>query len=306
MENDLSLFASKPVVPEKQSSILRTAISLALYIALDYWIFKSWLAVLLLVTVIFIHESGHFIAMKIFGYTGVNMTFIPFVGAYVSGEAVNFSRRKKIIVLFAGPLPGIITGAVLFVLYQQNYDPLLFKAASVFLLLNVFNLVPVSPLDGGQIFETLFFSGNKIIQLVFLYISVALVFYFVYKFQTYALLIVTLPLITRIAAIKNSSKTIQYMDENDIDYHCSFEELTDEQYWEIRNAVIINNKALSKKFMTDVENENEHELIPHVKALLAADHNDLLPVSQKIFFVATWLAAVVVPVFCWLRYSGKI
>ena len=109
--------------------------------------------------------------MKIFGYKGVNMTFVPFVGAYVSGEAINLSKRNKIIVLLAGPLPGIVIGLFLFYLYQANFNSGYFRAALPFLLLNFFNLVPISPLDGGQIFETLFFSGSRIIQLIFLYIS---------------------------------------------------------------------------------------------------------------------------------------
>src|SRR3979409_137030 len=106
VSNTLPEVAEGLMKPEEKSpttSLGRTIISLVIYIALDYWIFKSWWAVLIFVTTIFVHEMGHFIAMKIFGYKGINMTFVPFVGAYVSGEAVNFSRTKKCIVLLAGP-----------------------------------------------------------------------------------------------------------------------------------------------------------------------------------------------------------
>jgi stage IV sporulation protein FB len=149
-ENESIALANKPEEGEvKKTSLSRTLISLALFIALDYWIFKSWFAVLLLVSVIFIHEAGHFIAMKFFGYKAVNMTFVPFVGAYVSGTATNLSKKNKLIVLLAGPVPGIIIGSILFYLYRNNYDPLYFQLAAPFLLLNVFNLLPVFPLDGG-------------------------------------------------------------------------------------------------------------------------------------------------------------
>ena len=122
----------------KQTSLLRTLISLTVFIALDYWIFKSWFAVLLLVSVILIHEAGHFIAMKFFGYKGVNMTFVPFVGAYVSGTATNLSRKNKLIVLLAGPVPGIIIGCILFYLHQNNFEGIYYQLAMPFLLLNVF------------------------------------------------------------------------------------------------------------------------------------------------------------------------
>src|SRR5882762_10994677 len=99
-ENETPDLIIKPEEEEvRRSSLSRTLISLALFIALDYWLFKSWFAVLLLVTVIFIHEAGHFIAMKLFGYKAVNMTFVPFVGAYVSGKATNLSKKNKLVVL---------------------------------------------------------------------------------------------------------------------------------------------------------------------------------------------------------------
>ena len=178
-ENETGELTIKPEEEEcKKTSLSRTVISLALFIALDYWIFKSWFAVLLLVTVIFIHEAGHFIAMKFFGYKGINMTFVPFVGAYVSGTATNLSRKNKLIVLLAGPLPGIIIGCILFYLYQNSFNYLYFQLAIPFLLLNVFNLLPVFPLDGGQFFQTLFFNGSRMIQLIFLSISLCSLIYF--------------------------------------------------------------------------------------------------------------------------------
>jgi stage IV sporulation protein FB len=71
--------------------------------------------------------------------------------------------------LLAGPLPGIIIGMALLFLYHQNSNENYYFAALGFLLLNLFNLLPVSPLDGGQFMETMFFSGNQIIQSAFLF-----------------------------------------------------------------------------------------------------------------------------------------
>ena len=155
MENEPIELIQKPEDEQRKTSLPRTLVSLALFIALDYWLFKSWYAVLLLVTVIFIHELGHFIAMKVFGYKSVNMTFVPFVGAYVSGQVINLSKKNKLIVLLAGPVPGIIIGCIIFYLHQQNFEAAYFKIALSFLALNLFNLLPIFPLDGGQFFQTL-------------------------------------------------------------------------------------------------------------------------------------------------------
>ena len=296
----------KPGAKLASSSLLRTLISLALYIAVDYWIFKSWYAVLLLVSVIVIHELGHFIAMKIFGYKAVNMTFVPFVGAYVSGEVVNFSKWNKIIVLLAGPLPGIIIGMVLFYLYTNNADPVYFKAALPFLLLNVFNLLPVSPLDGGQFFETLFFSGNRIIQLIFLNISLILILYGVYKLQAYSLLLIALLIFMRIGSINMAHKVRKKLDEINFDYHCSYDDLTDEEYWQIRDIAVESSKVLSRKYYPGVPAENETDLIGYVKNCLVPHYDKELTAGAKMMFLLVWLVALSLPVLYWMHFKNMV
>jgi Zn-dependent protease len=302
---DLSILP-KPETKQAGTSLLRTIISLVLFIAVDYWIFKNWYAVILLVSVILIHEMGHFIAMKIFGYKSINMTFIPFVGAYVSGEVVNFSKWNKIIVLLAGPIPGIIIGTILFYLYTNNSDYDYFKAALPFLLLNVFNLLPVSPLDGGQFFETLFFSGNRIIQLVFLYISLLLIFYGVYKIKAYILLLIAFMVFMRIRSVNLTYKVRKKLDEIAFDYHCSYDDLTDEEYWQIRDIVVESSAVLRKKFYPGVVSENESTLIAYVKNCLTPHYDqELTPISRLMFFLI-WLAAFCLPVLYWLNYTGML
>ena len=67
-----------------------------------------------LLIVLVIHEMGHFIAMKVFKYQNVRMLFIPLMGAFVQGKKSNYSQKQSLIVLIAGPFPGIIIGNLLF------------------------------------------------------------------------------------------------------------------------------------------------------------------------------------------------
>src|SRR5437868_13272177 len=87
---------------------LRSMSSLALYLALGYYIFKKWEILLLITAVVVIHEMGHFIAMKIFRYKDLGIFFIPLLGAYVSGTKREVSQKESAIILLAGPLPGIL------------------------------------------------------------------------------------------------------------------------------------------------------------------------------------------------------
>jgi stage IV sporulation protein FB len=291
----------------KKTSLSRTLFSLALFIAVDYWIFQSWFAVLLLVTVIFIHELGHFIAMKIFGYKAVNMTFIPFVGAYVSGRATNLSRKNKLIVLLAGPVPGVIIGCASLYWYQTSFEYIYFQIALPFLLLNTFNLLPVFPLDGGQFFQALFFNGSRIIQLIFLTISLSALVYLFFKLDhAWGLLLVAVLVLMRMAQVSFVNRVRKKLDEEGVDYACSYDDLTDEEYWQMRTVLINESKFLGKKFSAEEPAEDEQPIIKYIESVLVPAYEDDLTGFNKLMFTLVWVAAFSLPVMQWLLYKGYI
>ena len=131
---------------------------------------------LLLVVVVFIHESGHLLAMSLLGYKDLKMLFIPLFGAVAMGTAKNVPPHKKVITYFAGPVPGILLAFLLLAILRYTDISILsnstvLTALVVVLVINYFNLVPVMPLDGGQILNTIFFSRFPIIQFLFLITS---------------------------------------------------------------------------------------------------------------------------------------
>lgn len=131
---------------------------------------------LLLVVVIFIHEGGHLLAMSLTGYKDLKMLFIPLFGAVAMGTAKNVPPHKKVITYFAGPVPGILLAFLILVIVRYTNTPILpgstiLTVVILLLLINYFNLVPVIPLDGGQILNTIFFSRFAVIQSLFLITS---------------------------------------------------------------------------------------------------------------------------------------
>ena len=131
---------------------------------------------LLLVIVIFIHESGHLLAMSLLGYKDLKMLFIPLFGAVAMGTAKNVPPHRKVITYFAGPVPGILLAFLILAILRYTdisilSSSTLLTALVVLLVINYFNLVPVMPLDGGQILNTIFFSRFPIIQFIFLITS---------------------------------------------------------------------------------------------------------------------------------------
>ena len=127
---------------------------------------------IILVAVILFHELGHFVAMKLFRYNDVKMFFIPFIGAAVSGKPVHHSSAKSAIISLMGPLPGLIAGGFFVYLFLLEGDSLYRKIAYFLLFLNGFNLLPLTPLDGGRFFEEILFSKNRFFEMAFAILAV--------------------------------------------------------------------------------------------------------------------------------------
>jgi Zn-dependent protease len=121
----------------------------------------------ILVGVLFVHELGHWVAMRVFGYRNLKMFFIPFFGAAVSGRHYNVPGWKKAVVSFAGPLPGIALGAAIGFAGLSMHQPLLITIGLTAVMLNGFNLLPVLPLDGGWILQAILLSRHHLIELLF-------------------------------------------------------------------------------------------------------------------------------------------
>jgi Zn-dependent protease len=132
----------------------------------------SWKYALMLVPILFVHELGHYAAMRAFDYRNLRMFFLPFFGAAVAGRHYNVPGWKKVVVSIMGPAPGIVLGAVIggigLVLHQSG----LIQIALVMLILNGINLLPVLPLDGGWIFHALFFSRHPLLDAAFRVLAV--------------------------------------------------------------------------------------------------------------------------------------
>jgi Zn-dependent protease len=121
-----------------------------------------------LVTVLFLHEAGHFGAMKAFGYRDTTMFFLPLFGAAVTGKKDDASLTEKVWVLLAGPLPGIVLGFGLMVGIQFNPSWIgLNHFATMMIGLNLLNLLPIYPLDGGKIAHHLLFSRYPFTDVLF-------------------------------------------------------------------------------------------------------------------------------------------
>jgi Zn-dependent protease len=133
---------------------------------------QSWEYLLILLGVLFFHEMGHYLSMRIFKYRNLRMFFIPFFGAAVSGQHYTAPGWKKVIVSLMGPLPGIVLGVPLGIAGLMLHQDLITRIAIMLLFLNGFNLLPIFPFDGGRIFQTLLFCRHHVLDTLFRFAAV--------------------------------------------------------------------------------------------------------------------------------------
>jgi len=123
--------------------------------------------ILVIILVLLVHEVGHFIGMRLFGYRNVQMFFIPFFGAAVSGQSQNVATYKKAIVTLLGPVPGLFLGIIFGIVYIRTRTPICLQLMIMFFIINSFNLLPFFPLDGGRFLHEILFSRNRYVELCF-------------------------------------------------------------------------------------------------------------------------------------------
>jgi Zn-dependent protease len=129
--------------------VFTTAASMLVSIAAYAWIWGLPFAVGFVV-LIFIHELGHVLELRRQGVPASAPLFIPFLGAVIGMKQLPDDAWKEARVALAGPILGSV-GAVAFLVAAEAADSdLLMALAFVGFFLNLFNLIPIVPLDGGR------------------------------------------------------------------------------------------------------------------------------------------------------------
>jgi Zn-dependent protease len=111
----------------------------------------GWLFAAGFVLLIFIHEMGHAVAMRLQGIPAGAPVFIPFVGAFIAMQGRPRNAAVEARVAMAGPIAGSLAAWATLWAGIELELPLLRALGHSAVLINLFNLIPVPPLDGGRI-----------------------------------------------------------------------------------------------------------------------------------------------------------
>jgi Zn-dependent protease len=308
VHNEDPIEIPKPVLEEPKSKRyvwVKSLGSLAVFLVIGYFFFSrttgdptsAWALVIVLTGVVVFHELGHFFAMMIYKYQDLGIFFIPLLGAYVSGKKQQVSQKQSAIILLAGPVPGIFLGLILHFLSIQLDIDFLEKIAWILIYLNVLNLLPVYPLDGGQLLHRLFLDDYNILGKIFVILSVALMSWVAISSEFYFLLLFPFMMISRMFGDFQHERVEKKIEAEGIDLMKSYDELTAEEYWKIRNAVI--------RYYPQFKDVNpsppytispkEDQIITTIQGLLQRSLIQDLSISGKIIILIIWIGFFLAP-----------
>jgi Zn-dependent protease len=116
-----------------------------------FGVWFGWFAALILVAALFVHEFGHLLAFRMIGQPWGRIVFLPFLGALAVPRLPYHSQAESVFAALMGPGFSLIVPAyaALAVFLGSDIRPFLVKVGLVTAILNLFNLLPVEPLDGG-------------------------------------------------------------------------------------------------------------------------------------------------------------
>lgn len=165
----------------KAAKFLKFGLAAATFASYAYLF--TWKFALLIMIALAWHESGHVWAMKRSGMKTKGFYFLPFIGGAAVAEDHYKTYGQNVYIAAMGPVWGLILAALTAGAYYATGIPMFAAAAGFMALVNLFNLLPVNPLDGGQIVRSIAFSIHKTVGFAFLLMSLVASVVLMYKLR---------------------------------------------------------------------------------------------------------------------------
>ncbi len=135
----------------KFSKALITLFTMAFSALVYSFAYGPWFAIGLVV-MLFVHEMGHVIAMNQKGYTTSAPVFIPMLGAVIFAPQFK-TQEDEAYIGYGGPLLGGLGALLVFIIWLAlpGRHEVLLLTSFIGTYINLFNLLPIRPMDGGRV-----------------------------------------------------------------------------------------------------------------------------------------------------------
>jgi hypothetical protein len=174
----------------------------------------------------------------------------------------------------------------------------------LFIILNLINLFPIYPLDGGQLLNRVFLDEESIWSRIFIFVSVALMIWFsisMYRSSGSAFyfifLMFPLMMVLRMAGDKKMSGIEKRIEDEGIQLDVDYDDLPDKDYWRIRNILIEEQAGFADVKPTPPFefHHKEEKIMTTIQNLLHRHLIQDLSIFGKIFVFLIWVAGIASP-----------
>jgi len=140
-------------------------ISILLFLGVYWGLYGWWFAVGLTGSV-FLHEMGHYLVARRFGFGAELPMFIPGFGAFVKWNGAGVDPAVRARISLAGPLFGFFSGLIAYAIFLSTGHAVWLALAQFAGWLNLLNLIPVFIFDGASAMSALAAQGRLAVLLV--------------------------------------------------------------------------------------------------------------------------------------------
>lgn len=144
----------QPVLISAEGRNVKLKLVLAVISFVSMGLIFDWYLAAILLMVIWIHEQGHIWAIKRIGHNTLGFYFIPLLGGVTLSQGQYVDRTQRVFVYIMGPVFGLASGLALLPIYfVLGRPPIIIAAIWITVVVNLLNLIPIKPLDGGYVVE---------------------------------------------------------------------------------------------------------------------------------------------------------
>lgn len=170
---------------KKNPNLVSLASFLLFFLSLSYYFQMPWSLALVISLSLAVHEYAHVGAMRLVKIPIKGVIFIPFLGAVaIGGGNKIWSSWQECFIALAGPVAGYLSVIPIFFLGSfLNAEKIAVDGSFIVIIINLFNMIPLSPLDGGRVIKTILMSfKNRMVGFVIWFIVLGASVLFLFRF----------------------------------------------------------------------------------------------------------------------------
>jgi len=299
----MNIYPQKPklIEPEIRTNWGRNILSIILFVFTFTLLFSNEIGLIIgLVIVLFVRELGHFLAMKYYKYEKIRLLFIPLMGAFVHGKKERYSQKECLMVVVLGFLPGVVLGFLLMFFSQYVNSVLWFQMGLMFFVLNIVNLVPLDPLDGGQLFKLIVSKTHEKWMLYFTLFFSILIICVGFGFSSYVITLFGFLMGFRVRNLQKVFHLHRIFSDSSILFHTTYQDLPDKHFWKIKEILLEQRPSIMQYIQQMPESEQNAVIANQVNAMLITPVKKDTSLFILAIIILLWILSSISPFVLWL------